>query len=173
MLFRTKTPIRVKHKLVLKVYFSVAGETLSGEPLLGEAEGVGDLRMLMVNLPELLPSVSIVSKLLPIMGTDRRMSLSAAVSPNGCIYQDVSGPKPSCTEDRILTAHHIDEESMRKEGDSVVPVCACCYAIQDFPSCSFEEAFPPQSATTLETDSSNTVLSTTRKTPAADPRGGR
>jgi hypothetical protein len=56
---RTKSPIRVKHKLVLKVYFSVAGETLTGEPLHGEPEGAGDLRMLMVNLPELLPSVSI------------------------------------------------------------------------------------------------------------------
>jgi hypothetical protein len=58
---RTKTPIRVKHKLVLKVYFSVAGETLSGERLVGEEEGVGELRMLMVNLPELLPSVSCVN----------------------------------------------------------------------------------------------------------------
>ncbi|KAJ9102827.1 hypothetical protein QFC20_004934 [Naganishia adeliensis] len=52
----TKTPIRVKHKLTLKVYFSVVGETLSGEPIQGEEEGVGDLRLLMVNLPEILPS---------------------------------------------------------------------------------------------------------------------
>lgn len=61
---RTKTPVRVKHKLVVKAYFAVAGETLSGEPIQGESPGVGDLRMLVVNLPVPLPSVgAVVSQL--------------------------------------------------------------------------------------------------------------
>lgn len=58
LLCRTRTPIRVKHKLVVKVFFSVIGETLSGAPISDGPGNVGDLRMLVVNLPELVPSVS-------------------------------------------------------------------------------------------------------------------
>lgn len=49
--------MRVKHKLVIKAYFAVAGETLNGQPIQGEPLDVGDLRMLVVNLPLPLPSV--------------------------------------------------------------------------------------------------------------------
>lgn len=57
---RTKSPILLKHKFVLKAYFSVTGETVEGRPI-PNANGVGQLRMLIVNLPQPLPSVRATS----------------------------------------------------------------------------------------------------------------
>jgi hypothetical protein len=53
---RTKSPILLKHKFVLKVYFSVTGETVEGQQI-PNANGVGHLRMLIASLPQPLPSV--------------------------------------------------------------------------------------------------------------------
>ncbi|KAJ9096453.1 hypothetical protein QFC21_005275 [Naganishia friedmannii] len=51
----TKSPIHIKHKFVVKVYFSVTGETLDGRPIDGPLD-TGDLRLLIINLPQHLPA---------------------------------------------------------------------------------------------------------------------
>jgi hypothetical protein len=53
----TKSPVHIKHKFVVKVYFSVTGERLDGSPIGDGAAGTGELRLLIVNLPQHLPSV--------------------------------------------------------------------------------------------------------------------
>lgn len=53
----TITPIRVHHELVLQVFFSVDGEDLQGNPLEGD-DPSGVMRMLVLTMPTVLPSVS-------------------------------------------------------------------------------------------------------------------
>jgi len=53
----TITPIRVHHELVLQVFFSVDGEDLQGNPLEGD-DSSGVMRMLVLTMPTVLPSVS-------------------------------------------------------------------------------------------------------------------
>lgn len=55
----TKSPILLKHKFVLKVYFSVTGETVDGQQIHNNVNGVGHLRLLIANLPQPLPSVCV------------------------------------------------------------------------------------------------------------------
>lgn len=56
----TITPIRVHHELVLQVFFSVDGEDLQGNPLEGD-DSSGVMRMLVLTMPTVLPSVSTFS----------------------------------------------------------------------------------------------------------------
>jgi hypothetical protein len=56
----TITPIRVHHELVLQVFFSVDGEDLQGNPLEGD-DSSGVMRMLVLTMPTVLPSVSLCS----------------------------------------------------------------------------------------------------------------
>lgn len=51
---RTITPIRVTHELLLKIYYSIHGESVKGERI----KGPGELRMMSVRVPIHLPSVS-------------------------------------------------------------------------------------------------------------------
>lgn len=55
--FRTITPIRVSHEMVLQVFFSVDGEDLQGNPMEGDDHS-GVMRMLVLAIPTVLPSVS-------------------------------------------------------------------------------------------------------------------
>ena len=49
---RTITPIRVSHDLLLQVFYSIDGETVTGQP----CEGPGELRMMQVKVPVNVPS---------------------------------------------------------------------------------------------------------------------
>jgi hypothetical protein len=53
----TVSPFDIQHSLSLRVFFSVKGETLNGEPIEG-ADDTGEMRMLVVQQPERLSSVS-------------------------------------------------------------------------------------------------------------------
>jgi hypothetical protein len=53
----TFSPFDIQHSLSLRVFFSVKGETLNGEPIKGE-DDTGEMRMLVVQQPERLSSVS-------------------------------------------------------------------------------------------------------------------
>jgi hypothetical protein len=54
---RTVTPIKVAHEFVLQVFFSVEGEDLVGNQINdGDASGV--MRMLVLPIPVMMPSVS-------------------------------------------------------------------------------------------------------------------
>lgn len=54
---RTETPVKVAHEFVLQVFFSVDGEDLAGNQLDdGDASGV--MRMLVLPIPVMMPSVS-------------------------------------------------------------------------------------------------------------------
>jgi hypothetical protein len=57
-LHRTSTPIRFKHELVVQVYFSIEGETIDGTKITG-ADQTGELRMLVIPVSVVLPSVNI------------------------------------------------------------------------------------------------------------------
>jgi hypothetical protein len=50
------TPIRVSHSFALDIFFSIQGETEAGEPM--AKPGAGGLRVLRVNKPAIVPSVS-------------------------------------------------------------------------------------------------------------------
>ena len=50
----TITPIRVSHEMILQVFYSVEGETVAG----AIKDGPGELRMMAVKMPVLVPSVS-------------------------------------------------------------------------------------------------------------------
>lgn len=52
----TVSPFDIQHTLSLRVFFSVRGEALNGEPIEGDDE-TGEMRMLVINLPERLSSV--------------------------------------------------------------------------------------------------------------------
>lgn len=54
---RTLTPIRVTHYFSLYIYFSIQGEDLQGQPL--KQDGPGELRLLIIKTPVIVPSVSL------------------------------------------------------------------------------------------------------------------
>lgn len=85
----TITPFDIQHALQLRVFFSVKGESMSGERLTGKDQ-TGEMRMLVINLAEQLSSVS-----LSVLSLKRDMSRSeaqssVAVRRNGCLFQVVS-----------------------------------------------------------------------------------
>lgn len=53
---RTITPIRVNHEMLLQVFYSVDGETVAGRPI----DGPGELRMMNVKMPVIIPSVRLL-----------------------------------------------------------------------------------------------------------------
>ncbi|KAJ9114271.1 hypothetical protein QFC22_005723 [Naganishia vaughanmartiniae] len=126
----TKSPIHIKHKFVVKVYFSVTGETLDGRPI-DDEPGTGELRLLIVNLPQHLPACVCVSEWVTLPGYD---------------------------------------ESNKAESAPNVPLCACCYATEQFPSSTFDEAFPAEQ---LEERATDVVSPTDLKSPVNPIGGGR
>ena len=54
LMSRTITPLRVSHELVLQVFYSIEGQGVYGEPIAGP----GELRMMGVKVPVIVPSVS-------------------------------------------------------------------------------------------------------------------
>ncbi|KAI5451737.1 hypothetical protein NCC49_001384 [Naganishia albida] len=113
----TKTPIILSHKFVLKVYFSVTGETVAGEQI-PDANGVGHLRLLIVTVPELLPSCTCVNEwvTLPDYNTDAQ-----------------NYPQPP---------QFSQSEGTQKK----IPICACCYKSEQFLPPPFSKAFPAEEA---------------------------
>jgi hypothetical protein len=69
----TITPIRVMHDFQLQVFYAVEGETIAGAP----CEGPGELRMMQVKIPIIVPSVG------PLVSCDQAYvaMFSAAVQP--------------------------------------------------------------------------------------------
>lgn len=53
----TVTPFDIQHSLSLRVFFSIKGESISGEKLKGKDQ-IGEMRMLVINLAEQVSSVS-------------------------------------------------------------------------------------------------------------------
>lgn len=49
---RTITPIRVTHEFLLRIFYSIEGETVTGKPI----KGPGEVRMCQVRLPVTVPS---------------------------------------------------------------------------------------------------------------------
>ncbi|WVQ72618.1 hypothetical protein IAR50_002176 [Cryptococcus sp. DSM 104548] len=49
---RTITPIRISHDLIFQVYYSIDGESVSGEPI----DGPGELRVMQIKVPVLMSS---------------------------------------------------------------------------------------------------------------------
>ena len=58
LLNRTITPIRVSHQVLLQVFYSVEGETVAG----ALCNGPGELRVMAVKIPTVIPSVRTQSK---------------------------------------------------------------------------------------------------------------
>jgi hypothetical protein len=50
--------VRFQHELITQIYFSVVGEDIKGEPILG-SDKTGALRMLIIPAVIKLPSVSV------------------------------------------------------------------------------------------------------------------
>lgn len=50
--FRTISPIRVTHEFLLRIFYSIEGETVAGRPI----KGPGEVRMCQVRLPVTVPS---------------------------------------------------------------------------------------------------------------------
>lgn len=87
----TVSPFDIQHSLSLRVFFSVRGESLNGERIHGE-DDTGELRMLVINLPEQVSSVCsgqfLRSQLPPDHVIVRRCSVVAP--KNGSRYRAVS-----------------------------------------------------------------------------------
>lgn len=83
--------MRFQHELITQIYFSVVGEDINGEPILG-SDKTGALRMLIVPAAIKLPSVRVLTSIprtYKDLTSRRCVCHSASVLPIEWIYLDV------------------------------------------------------------------------------------
>ncbi|KAJ9092891.1 hypothetical protein QFC21_006603 [Naganishia friedmannii] len=72
----TRTPVHISHKITLKVMFSVIGQT-SAEQLLPGHEKSGNLRMLLIDLYEPVPSCTCVREWISLPGYEESLDTTS------------------------------------------------------------------------------------------------
>jgi hypothetical protein len=61
MLDRTSTLMRVQHEIAFRIFFSIEGETIGGEPIPGGNQ-TGEMRMLVLTVPCFLASCCCIAE---------------------------------------------------------------------------------------------------------------